>query len=143
MRKLTLLLVAVVAALASLGLGSVGSEAEAHAYEGYGYDQYAEGQYASAESYQYSESCEASFYGPGFIGNTTASGSIYTGAAGTAAHPSLPFGTVVHVQSPYGSANLTITDRGPYIGGRCLDVSQGSSWLVGGGVAPVTITVVG
>lgn len=128
-----LLLFAALAGVLAFGaLGFIG-EAEAHSY----------GQYASAEAYQYSESCEGSFYGEGFIGNTTASGEIYTGAAGTAAHPSLPFGTVVHVQSPYGSANLTITDRGPFVAGRCLDVSAGSSWIVGGGVAPVTITVLG
>ena len=39
----------------------------------------------------------ASWYGPGFYGRRTASGAVYTGTALTAAHPSLPFGTLVRV----------------------------------------------
>jgi rare lipoprotein A len=97
---------------------------------------------AQEDALAYSEVCEASWYGPGLVGNLTASGSVYTGEAGTAAHPWLPLGTVVQVDSWYGTAYLTITDRGPYAYGRCLDVSWGSSWIVGYGVAPVTLTVV-
>ena len=89
------------------------------------------------------EVCEASWYGPGFYGNLTASGEIYTGEAGTAASPYLPFGTVVGVRNLLDGSytELVITDRGPYAYGRCLDVSAGSSWIVDYAVAPVRVTV--
>ena len=88
--------------------------------------------------------CEASWYGPGFVGNYTASGAVYTGVAGTAAHPYLPFGTVLYVESLYSGnwGYVTITDRGPYYGNRCLDVSWGSNYLVDYGVAPIYYEVV-
>jgi rare lipoprotein A len=97
---------------------------------------------AQNEAHAYSEYCEASYYGPGFVGQYTASGDIYTGEAGTAAHPYLPFGTVLYVESYYGATYLTVTDRGPYAYDRCLDVSWGSNWIVGYGVSPVYIEVV-
>jgi rare lipoprotein A len=89
-------------------------------------------------------SCEASWYGPGFYGNLTASGDVYTGEAGTAAHPSLPFGTLLYVENLKDGANgyVEITDRGPYAYGRCLDVSAGSSYLVDESVAPVYVEIV-
>jgi rare lipoprotein A len=88
--------------------------------------------------------CEASWYGPGFIGNSTASGAVYTGEAGTAAHPYYPFGTVLYVESLYSgnSGYVTITDRGPYAAGRCLDVSWGSNYLVDYGVAEIYYEIV-
>lgn len=90
-----------------------------------------------------SEVCEASWHGPGFYGNYTASGTIYTGEAGTAAHPWLPFGTVVGVTNLNDGiyTELVITDRGPYAYSRCLDVSAGSSWIVDYSVAPVSVEV--
>ena len=58
----------------------------------------------------------ASWYGPGFHGRTAANGSTYDMHAMTAAHTSLPFGTVVRLwrNDPRVSVMVTITDRGPY-----------------------------
>jgi len=74
-----------------------------------------------------------SWYGPGFHGKTTASGSRYDQMAMTAAHKTLPFGTRVHVvdQRTGKSVRVTITDRGPYIKGRSLDLSKGAAIKVG------------
>jgi len=67
----------------------------------------------------------ASWYGPGFHGRTTASGQPYDMHAATAAHPSLPFGSLVRVVNlRTGQSELArINDRGPYFGDRELDVS--------------------
>ena len=84
----------------------------------------------------------ASWYGPGFAGNLTASGSIFNPAASTAAHKSLPFGTELRVC--YRTCEVvTITDRGPFIHGRDLDLSQGTATrigLIGAGVGEVQVT---
>jgi rare lipoprotein A len=67
----------------------------------------------------------ASWYGPGFDGRTTASGQPYDMNAATAAHPWLPFGSLVRVVNlRTGQSQLArINDRGPYVGERELDVS--------------------
>jgi len=67
----------------------------------------------------------ASWYGPGFNGRKTANGEIYSTEALTAAHPHLPFGSVVRVVNPRnGKFELVrINDRGPYEEGREIDVS--------------------
>ena len=67
----------------------------------------------------------ASFYDPGLHGERTASGKIYDKRELTAAHRSLPFGTRVRVTNLGNgkTAVLTITDRGPFVRGRILDVS--------------------
>ena len=72
-----------------------------------------------------SERCEASWYGPGFYGNLTANGEVYTGRTYTAAHKSLPFNTKVLVTdlNTGRSVIVRINDRGPYIAGRCIDLS--------------------
>ena len=72
----------------------------------------------------------ASWYGPGFDGNLTASGTRYNQYAATAAHKSLPFGTKLSVC--YRTCEVvTITDRGPYIGARELDLSMGTAERIG------------
>lgn len=65
----------------------------------------------------------ASWYGPGFEGNVTASGDIFEPYTEyTAASPYLPFGTDLYVC--YESCVwVEVTDRGPYVGGRDLDLS--------------------
>jgi hypothetical protein len=45
----------------------------------------------------------------------------------TAAHRSLPFGTRVHVTGPRGSVVVRINDRGPFVKGRCIDLSYGAA----------------
>ena len=72
----------------------------------------------------------ASWYGPGFNGNLTASGTRYNQYAATAAHKSLPFGTKLRV-CYNGCEVVTITDRGPYIHGRHLDLSEGTARRIG------------
>ena len=84
----------------------------------------------------------ASWYGPGFHGNTTANGTRYDQYASTAAHKTLPFGTRLKVC--YDTCEqVTITDRGPFIPGRDLDLSYGTAsriGMAGAGVADVEVT---
>ncbi|SCL38474.1 rare lipoprotein A [Micromonospora pallida] len=70
-----------------------------------------------------SGSCGASFYAEGQM---TANGETFNPEAMTAAHKTLPFGTRVRVTNPATGASVTvrINDRGPYIDGRCIDLSR-------------------
>ena len=67
----------------------------------------------------------ASWYGQDFDGRTTASGQVYSMFAATAAHPSLPFGSILRLTNPKTGQSqvVRINDRGPFIGNRELDVS--------------------
>lgn len=75
----------------------------------------------------------ASWYGPGFHGKKTASGARFNENAMTAAHKTLPLGTVVKVtdQRTGKSIKVTINDRGPYSGGRIIDLSMGAASKLG------------
>jgi rare lipoprotein A len=75
----------------------------------------------------------ASWYGPGFHGQPTASGEIYNQNALTAAHRTLPLGTRVEVTnlSNGKSVQVRINDRGPYIRGRSIDLSRGAARKLG------------
>ncbi len=73
----------------------------------------------------------ASWYGPGFQGNTTANGEIYNMYGYTAAHKSLPFNTWIKVTHGGRSVFVRINDRGPYVGGRILDLSFSSAQAIG------------
>jgi len=68
--------------------------------------------------------CIASYYGEKYRGRTTASGSIFNPDDLTAAHKTLPFGTRLLVENGPNNVFVTITDRGPYIKGRELDLSR-------------------
>ena len=93
----------------------------------------------------------ASWYGPGFHGHTAADGTRYDQEALTAAHRTLPLGTMVAVRRILrdGSTALVvvkITDRGPYadVGRRIIDLSHGAAQRLGvlaGGTAPVALEV--
>ncbi|PZU99271.1 MAG: septal ring lytic transglycosylase RlpA family protein [Pseudanabaena sp.] len=90
----------------------------------------------------------ASWYGPGFDGNYSASGEIFNANELTAAHPSLPFGTVVRVVNMDNGQSVVvrINDRGPYAHGRIIDISTAAANVIGlisSGVAPVRIEVLG
>jgi rare lipoprotein A len=67
----------------------------------------------------------ASWYGKDFHGRPTASGEIYNMHAMTAAHKTLPFGTVVLVTNLENNrqVRVTINDRGPFVRGRIIDLS--------------------
>ena len=69
--------------------------------------------------------CISSWYGADFDGLQTANGETYDMNAATAAHPTLPLGSVVRVINlrNHRSAIVRINDRGPYVEGRDLDVS--------------------
>jgi rare lipoprotein A len=75
----------------------------------------------------------ASWYGPTFQGRTTASGELYDMSAYTAAHTSLPFGSVVRVVNTRNgrSTVVRINDRGPYVGGREMDLSYQAAEKIG------------
>lgn len=68
----------------------------------------------------------ASWYGKSFHGKRTASGSIYNQWALTAAHKTLPFGTTVRVTNVANKKSVVvkITDRGPFVHGRVIDLSR-------------------
>lgn len=69
--------------------------------------------------------CTTSWYGEDFDGLPTANGEIYDMYAATAAHPTLPLGSIVRVVNTrnHRSQIVRINDRGPYVEGRELDVS--------------------
>jgi len=75
----------------------------------------------------------ASWYGAACAGRLTASGAPYDPAGMTCAHPDLPLGTRLRaIRLADGrSAELTVTDRGPYCQGRGLDVSQAAAAALG------------
>jgi len=90
----------------------------------------------------------ASWYGPGFHGNRTASGEIYDQHELTAAHPSLPHGTRARVTNLVNgrSVEVRINDRGPFVGGRAIDLSYAAArvvGMIGPGTAPVRIEILG
>lgn len=79
---------------------------------------------------QQTEQMNASWYGPGFEGATTANGEVFDPSGFTAAHKTLPFGTTLEVCYE-GCVNVRINDRGPFIAGRDLDLSQGAADAIG------------
>jgi rare lipoprotein A len=88
---------------------------------------------------------KASWYGPGLIGRITTSGEPYNPKGLTAASKTLPIGSVVKVTNPQNgkSVKVRINDRGPFVPGRSLDLSQRAAEKIGiirKGVARVKIT---
>jgi len=75
----------------------------------------------------------ASWYGPGFHGNKTANGERYNMHQLTAAHRTLPLGSVALVRSLTSSREVTvrINDRGPFARGRILDLSLAGAQAIG------------
>src|ERR1700704_2892445 len=93
----------------------------------------------------HTEDCIASVYSigePSQPGTETASGIPLDDDAMTAAHKSLPFGSKVKVTNKENgrSVTITITDRGPFVEGRCIDVTKAGARALGmGGLAPVSV----
>lgn len=90
----------------------------------------------------------ASWYGTPFHGRRTASGEIYDMNGMTCAHRTLPFGTVLLVTNMDNgkTATVRVTDRGPYVSGRIVDLSRGAASSLGmleTGTAQVELRVVG
>jgi len=95
----------------------------------------------------YREEGIASWYGEEFHGRRTANGEVFDMNGLTAAHRTLPLGTVVKVTNPQNgrSVQVKVNDRGPFVSGRLLDLSYGAAnqlGMVGAGTARVTIEVV-
>ena len=89
----------------------------------------------------------ASWYGPSFHGKPSASGEPYDMWALTAAHRTLPFGTLVQVTKVETGKRVTvrINDRGPFVKGRIIDLSYAAARelaMIGEGTAHVSLTVV-
>jgi rare lipoprotein A len=92
----------------------------------------------------FAESCIASQYGTGdgYGGKRTASGEIMRPSALTAAHKHLPFGTLVTVTNRNNGRNVVVrvNDRGPFVRGRCIDLSRAAANAIGmGGTAQVEV----
>jgi rare lipoprotein A len=86
----------------------------------------------------------ASWYGKEFDGRPTASGEIYDSSKLTAAHQTLPFGTVVVVTNRHNNKKITvrINDRGPYAAARIIDVSRAAAEqldMIVTGTAPILV----
>lgn len=89
---------------------------------------------------------KASFYADQFHGRTTASGETFDMNKLSAAHRSLPFGTVVRVTNLWNNRSVTvrINDRGPFKEGRIIDLSKAAAHEIGmnkAGVVDVELVV--
>lgn len=89
----------------------------------------------------------ASWYGKPYDGRQAANGEIYDMEKLTAAHRTLPFSTWVRVENVSNgkSVNVRITDRGPFIGDRIIDLSHAAAReieMIGPGVANVRVVVI-
>ena len=90
----------------------------------------------------------ASWYGPDFHGKRSSSGEIYDMHDMTAAHKTLPLGTLVrvrHLQNQH-TIDVRINDRGPFVGDRIIDLSHEAArrlGMIGPGTAPVEIEAIG
>ena len=96
----------------------------ANGYWGY---QYGSGhQYAEGE-----QTMVASYYGYELAGSPTASGVPFNPEGYTAAHKTIPLGTQLQVDYGSDSVTVTVNDRGPYVAGRDLDLSQAAAETIG------------
>ena len=95
----------------------------------------------------YSQKGLGSYYANKFAGRATASGTIYRPGEMTAAHNTLPFGTLIRVTNTRNSRSVevTVTDRGPHTKGYIVDVSRRAAVqldIIEAGVVPVVVTVI-
>jgi rare lipoprotein A len=94
----------------------------------------------------YTEEGSASWYGEPFHGRRASNGEIYDMYKLTAAHRTLPFETILRVTNLNNGKSTTvrITDRGPFVGNRIIDLSKAAAQeieSIGSGVVPVRIEV--
>ncbi len=102
--------------------------------------------WAGAVSAEDGQTGKASWYGPGHIGKQTASGEIFTGTMHTAAHRDLPLGSMVRVKDRHTGRSVVvrINDRGPFVAGRVIDLSERAArelGIVESGIADVTLEI--
>jgi hypothetical protein len=86
----------------------------------------------------------ASWYGQEFAGRPTASGEVFNPGQLTAAHPSLPFGTMLKITNKHNNRSVTVrvNDRGPFVSARIIDVSLAAAEeldMIATGTAPVLV----
>jgi len=84
----------------------------------------------------------ASWYGKEFEGKPTANGEIFNPSLFTAAHPSLPFGTILTITNKQNMKQVTVrvNDRGPFVSSRIIDLSMAAAEaldMINTGTAPV------
>lgn len=81
----------------------------------------------------YSETGIASWYGPNFHGQRAANGEVFDETALTAAHPTLPLSSLVQVTNLENGREVIVrvTDRGPFVDGRLIDLSRGAAQVLG------------
>jgi rare lipoprotein A len=90
----------------------------------------------------------ASWYGTEFEGHATASGELFNPSQLTAAHPSLPFGSMLRITNTQNNRQVTVrvNDRGPFVNTRIIDVSRAAAEaldILATGTAPVVVELVG
>jgi len=81
----------------------------------------------------------------GYAGGRSASGERVSSGALTAAHRSLPFGTMARVTNTHNNRSVVvrINDRGPFVHGRVIDLTPAGARAIGmSGLAPVSLSVV-
>jgi rare lipoprotein A len=86
----------------------------------------------------------ASWYGGEFNGKPTASGEIFNDSQFTAAHPLLPFGTLLKITNRHNNKSVTVrvNDRGPFVAARIIDLSRAAAAqldMISTGTAPVIV----
>jgi rare lipoprotein A len=101
----------------------------------------------TAEGGSYSEEGNASWYGPPFHGRRASNGEIYDMNKLTAAHRTMAFNTMVRVTNLTNGKSVVvrITDRGPFVENRIIDLSRAAAEeieSIGPGVVPVRVEVV-
>ncbi|WP_324287460.1 septal ring lytic transglycosylase RlpA family protein [Campylobacter sp. MG1] len=104
--------------------------------------------YPSAVNVGDSETGIASWYGPGFHGKKTSNGEVFDTNALTAAHKTLPMNTIVKVDNLENGKSIVvrINDRGPFVPGRIIDLSNRAAYAIDmtkKGTAKVKISVLG
>jgi rare lipoprotein A len=95
----------------------------------------------------YIEEGKASYYSPKLQGRKMANGDPYRKGKLTAAHKTLPFGTKIKVTNlqTNQTVKVKVTDRGPFVKGRIVDLSEAAAKKIGSveaGVVPVKMKVV-
>jgi len=104
--------------------------------------------YYPQEQLGYDETGIASWYGMDYDGHLTANGEIFDRSAVSGAHPTLPMPVNVRVTNLQNGRSLVVrvNDRGPYVNGRILDLSEHAADLLGfrlNGLARVRVTYIG
>jgi rare lipoprotein A len=101
-----------------------------------------------ADSAAFRQDGIASWYGTEFEGHPTASGELFNPSQMTAAHPTLPFGTMLRVTNTQNKKQVIVrvNDRGPFVNTRIIDVSRAAAEvldMISTGTAPVLVELAG